>query len=250
MAANDDTMALMVFKRLMYEAWDDLGEEPPPPSENGPPPPPPPPPPVPYPEKPGWIINLLAALVWDILSWHIDVGGAIETAIDWVLDRVNAVLGVANEALTKALQVASQLLELAASIPGMIADLLSSVWFSLGELWNTFTTWVSGLPDLVNALIDVALQWVRDAVDWLSSGIAQLFSWVSDFLTEILPTLAPVELVERLIRQAFGAWDDLLAFWSTWGRSLLEFFADPEGWVERRAEWLLDKISKILARLI
>lgn len=213
--------------------------------------------------KPSWLRSALSRLNWDIFTWKVYVGDAIESGIDWAIDWLNWAIYQGEQAWSKAVaawdkavEIGQNLLSTIYSEVGKLANRISTWWSDLGEWWTT-------RQPIIQGWIDVARGWLNDRLNWVQGGLDQLrqkwdnfwtSTWpqllrdfnalvvqVGNFFTQTLPRLAEKLDITKAFNDFRLEWKDLFNFWSGFKDSIVAFFEDPE-------KWLLDKIEKMLAR--
>lgn len=143
--------------------------------------------------KPSWLRRWLDRLNWDIFVWHVYVGDAIEGAIDWVLDKVNAVLDLTYRAYDRALDAWYKAVELARDLRSLVnrevQDILDnlSTWSDrLNEWWATKRYWVLGV-------IDAGIDKLKSYTNSILSIVNKLEAAWDNFRRDTLPGLFTVE---------------------------------------------------------
>ena len=214
--------------------------------------------------KPSWLKSFLNKLNWDIFTWKVYVGDAIESAIDWVIDGLNWVTERVTEALNR----------------------IATWWTDLGDWWltrvdiikgliktvlETLTTWGTVLRDwwdtrvnLIKGWIGVAADFLKSLIDNVSKGLNKLTvlwdnfwtsTWpqftknfndiwvkVGNFFTVTLPTLASNLNVVKAFNDFRLEWSTLLNFWGEYWKGVIEFFINPLDWLlDRFTDWFLGR---------
>jgi len=212
--------------------------------------------------KPSWLRNWLNRLNWDVLTWRIYVGDAIEAAIDWALIWINQAVtwgelayNFARIAWYKAVEVYDDLLSL---ITSEVEDLWARVntWLDdLGEWWlgkkDEILGWIdavlSGLDDLRVAWDNF---WTATWPDW-TGRLAFLQTAWDNFWAVILPRLIDVDSIAEWWTGKAGEVGEMIGtaiketepFWQGWSdfrESVSDFFADPMEWLLARFyDWFL-----------
>lgn len=150
--------------------------------------------------KPSWLRNLLDKLNWDIFTWKVYVGDAIERGIDWALawidwgiEQAAAAYSYADSAFREAVDTFRILSARLNTEVSRIYDKISTWWGDLGEWWSTKVTWIR---DLVAAAEDFWAARIRDVTRTLQGLDA---AW-DNFRRYTLPSL----LDTSWIRAFFG----------------------------------------------
>jgi hypothetical protein len=142
-----------------------------------------------------------------------------------------------------------------------------AAWDWISDSWRNVTSivasWWSGTSSMVLAWIDQVRDYARVLVDQVRASLGDLrsswdnfwtISWptmLSDlgglrsswesFLSSTLPNLATwtgsQALIETTIRTFFPFYDELVQFWS----GIREFFSDPEAYLVRKLETMLER---------
>ncbi|GAI79073.1 unnamed protein product, partial [marine sediment metagenome] len=124
--------------------------------------------------KPSWLRTWLDRLNWDIFTWKVYVGDAVERALDWALDWINwaiargeAAWSRAGVAIDKAIELAK---DLGKTIDREIDKILARIttWGdNLGNWWETKKEWIRDR-------IDLAREKLEDLIDDVERGFASL----------------------------------------------------------------------------
>lgn len=192
--------------------------------------------------KPSWLESWLNNLNWDILGWHVYVGDAIESAIDFVLTWINNIA------------------EWAASVVAWLDELRQEIvdgfnifveW--LNELWDNFTniveTWWDSLAEWWSARvqdikdwIDIAVQWVNDRIDDVKAVLDGIVVWWENFTTVILPELASKFDITAAFDEFMLQWQDLFNTFEEFKQGIWAFFTDPLEWLWTQfIDWFLGR---------
>lgn len=215
--------------------------------------------------KPSWLRNLLDRLNWDVFTWKIYVGDAIESGIDWALGWINYAIDWAvtaynwgKAAWDKAVEVGNELVRTINTEISRVRNKIDTWWGDLGE-------WFEGKKPTIEGWIAVALTPLR----LLLSGVETVANAVSiawdDFKTDTLPKL----LDPSWITSFFGAGIASISDWwaarhqeitdridtevtpvrdevnrhTSWLDLVKDLFTDPE-------KWLLDMIERMITRFL
>lgn len=213
--------------------------------------------------KPSWLSSLLDRLNWDILTWKVYVGDAVESCIDWALGWINWAIYKGEQAWNKAVAAWDKAVELYWNIrhwaEGELQKLLDkwdTFWSEVEEWWEPKKQWILEKIDTVLA----PLKWLIDQAKieinklqvkwdnfWTSSwpqllrDFNALLVKVGNFFTVTLPGLAEKLDITKAFNDFRLEWKDLFNFWSGFKDTIVAFFEDPE-------EWLLKRIENMLAR--
>lgn len=213
--------------------------------------------------KPSWLRVLLNKLNWDIFTWKVYIGDAIERGIDWALGWVNWGVDLAQAAYNKALEARDKALE-------VYRELLTIVNKSINEVFDKVSTWWSELGEWWSAKRQDIKDWIDDAkritlsqIDAVRITLRQIDTAWDNFRTVTLPKL----LDTGWITSFFGARVSSITDWwrpekqkitdeietevqpvrdevnkhTSWLDLIKELFTDPE-------KWLMNMIERMLAR--
>lgn len=191
--------------------------------------------------KPTWLKTWLDRLHWDIFTWHIEVGAAIEDAIDWVIDWLN------------------WLVETVYSLGDQIRDYWDSLYDFVVELSEKVNREINRLLNEIDAWWDDLAEWWQvkraEVSSWIGIATRPLYDWVNElqisinefnirwdnFWTTTYPQLIDTTKLDLSLR---GLRQELEPFWEGWQDlkgKVAEFFADPE-------EWLYKAVDRIIER--
>ena len=191
--------------------------------------------------KPTWLSRVLGLLNWDIFTWKVYIGDAVEHAIDWALQWVNWGIDQANIAYNKAVDAWNKALEvyrdlralvysevqkainLAATAKDWLNDRIDDAWQVINKVdtaWDNFRT--QTLPKLLDT------QWV---IGFFGKKISSITDWWSPKKQEITDQIDTEVTPIRDELNKHSSWLDLIK----------DLFTDPE-------KWLLDRIESMLAR--
>lgn len=213
--------------------------------------------------KPSWLRQALDRLNWDIFTWKIYVGDAIERAIDWALGWLNWGVELAQGAYNQAINAWDKAVE-------VFWDLRSLLFTEVTKVTNKISTWWSDLGDWwaaksrdVRDWIDAAKTTLGERIDDARDLINRVDTAWGNFRRDTLPNL----LDTHWIRSFFGARVSSISDWwapkkqeideqietevapvrdevnrhSSWLDLVKELFTDPE-------KFLLDLLERMLAR--
>lgn len=190
--------------------------------------------------KPGWLESWLSHLNWDILNWHIYVGDAIESAIDWVLDWI-------DDLATWAAQIAAwwedfrqEVIDAFNAVVDFINEGIGNLGNIVSTWWDNLSEWWEGIKTTVLDWIDTAVEWVSDRIDDLAHLVDKIGIWWENFTTVVLPTLASKFDITAAFDQFMLTWRDLFEGWEAFKDSIFDFFNDPLDWLwDRFTDWWL-----------
>lgn len=208
--------------------------------------------------KPSWLRTWLDRLNWDIFTWRIYVGDAVEGALDWALEWINNAVTWANNAWVRAGVAWDKALEVGKEAWANLCKETTRIWNYLETWWYNLGGWWETRKPIIQGWIDTALGILGDRIDDVKRDLASLsVTWdsfwrstwpqllkdlgalgvkVGNFFTVTLPTLASKLDVGKAFDNFRLEWRDLFNFWGSLGREVMEFFTDP-------LEWLLGKFT-------
>lgn len=215
--------------------------------------------------KPSWLRSWLNRLNWDIFTWRVYVGDAVEDAIDWALDWINWAIARADAAWSRAGVAIDKAIELfkdlGKTIDREIDKVLARIttwWYELGQWWET-------RKPIIQGWIDAALGFLSDRIDDVKKSLQRLDVAWDSFRRDTLPGLLDFTWFKSWWGRTwtnFAEWEGW--FWNkttdrietevkpvrdevnkhtTWLDMVKELFTDPE-------KWLLEIIERMLARFI
>ncbi len=215
--------------------------------------------------KPSWLRNWLNKLNWDIFVWKVYVGDAIEGAIDWVIDKVNLVLGRAEAAYNKALEAWDYARELANSLGETINREVQDILARSSTWWDQLAEWWQAKRSLIQDLIDAGMDKLRPAIDQVRSLLAKIDAAWDSFRRDTLPSLLSMDYwtafwggrvatisdwwaarrqqIDDAREAALKPVRDEVNKHSTKLDLIKDLFTDPE-------KWLLDRIESMIARFL
>lgn len=210
--------------------------------------------------KPSWLRSWLNKLNWDIFSWKVYVGDAIEDGIDWAIDWINWGIGQAVIAYGKALEAWDKAVEIGKELGKTINREIDKVLARIATWWGDLDNWWSAKREWVKDRIAQARDTLEDRIDDVRGQLSSLLvawdnfwenTWpqllkdfgalgvkVGNFFTLTLPTLASKLDVGKAFDDFRLEWKDFFNFWGSLGREVMEFFTDPLQWVyDKLDEW-------------
>jgi len=111
-------------------------------------------------EKPTWLKQSIDGLNWDILTYKVYVGDAIEKAIDWVIDTMGYIAESAGNGLNE------------------LDSRITYLQQAFGEILHTHTTAIYNLTNRLDTL-------EQGAGTWLEAGRDTIEGWISSRLDPI-----------------------------------------------------------------
>ena len=190
--------------------------------------------------KPSWLVVFLASLQLDILTWHIDIGGPIEGAIDWVLGPINELATWANQVWAWWEEFRQEVLDFVNLVGSRFGELWNYVWTLADTALSQIATWWEATSETVRAWIEAAVALVRDQVLALWDRVEGVWAWLSEFWTTVLPGLARLVDVQDLINAALLPFRGVLDWVEAFGRQVAEFLESPWDWLWARfGDWFL-----------
>jgi hypothetical protein len=213
--------------------------------------------------KPSWLRQLLGRLNWDIFTWKVYVGDAIEQGIDWALGWINWGIDQAGRAFNKAVAAFDYAVDLGRNTLAVIYREVDRIQSSISTWWSDLSEWWGAKLQDIKDRIQAARDWLQDRIDEAQQTVNKMLTAWDGFRTGILPGL----LNTTWIRDFFGRGVSTIADWwaprhreiseeidaevtpvrdevnkhTTWLDLVKELFTDPE-------KWLLDMIERTLAR--
>ena len=222
-------------------------------------------------KKPSWLSQWLNLFNWDIFTWKVYAGDAIEHAIDWALQWVNWGIDQATLAYNKAVAAWYKAVELA-------GDLRSTIYRETGYLWNKVNQWAADLAEWwegtstkVRGWIDVAKSWAKERIDDAWKIINRVDVAWDNFRRDTLPKLLDTQWVISFFGKGVHSISDWWAArrgeidtrldaeitpvrdevnkHSSWLDLIKWLITNPLEWKDAAAETVLKTIENILARL-
>ena len=213
--------------------------------------------------KPSWLRSLLDRLNWDILTWKVYVGDAIESGIDWAIGWINWGIYQAEQAWAKAVAAWDKAVEVGRNAWNDLQLEASKLWSQIDTWWSKLGDWWAAKKQDILGWIDVAKGYALGLFTNLNAVFNQLRNtwdsfwqntWpqllkdfnallvkVGNFFTQTLPRLAEKLDITKAFNDFRLEWKDLFNFWTGFKDTIVAFFEDPE-------EWLLKRIENMLAR--
>lgn len=189
--------------------------------------------------KPSWLRRALDLLNWDIFTWKVYIGDAVENGIDWALEWINWGIDKAAEALNWARDAWDK-------ATGLWNDLVTRINQALEPVRNWIDTWKSRLAEWWSGVSTQVLAWIEAAKDWANDRIEDArrlidridIAW-ENFRRDTLPRL----LDPAWVRSFFGAGIASIADWwatkAPWVRDTVETTVAPvRDEVNKHTTWL------------
>ncbi len=139
--------------------------------------------------KPSWLRSWLDNLNWDILVWHVYVGDAIESGIDWAIDHINDALDWGIDAWNKAVDAWNKAVEVYNLLLSRINSEVHKLLDKIDAWWDGLDDWWAGKYTTVKDWVAAKLQPIKDALVSLQRWLTQLDTWWDNFKMETLPNL-------------------------------------------------------------
>lgn len=179
-------------------------------------------------------------IIWGwTASWWRTIGGFFdELAFAFILFR-DWCLNVADEIATflDAFEIwdyLSRPIQYAIDAWNWVFEAWTNVWQIVNAWWSTITSTVQGW-------IDAAIDVVNSIINQIQFMVDVAASWIGEFVTITLPTLADIFTVENLIDSTIKTWfpfyDELVSIWN----EILEFFADPPQYVYNKLDEFFER---------
>ena len=208
--------------------------------------------------KPSWLRDALNLLNWDIFTWHVYVGDAIENGIDWVIEGINWVIYQGEQAWNRAVAAWDKAVEVGINAWNNLQFEASKLWAKIDTWLSDLETWWGGKTTLIQGWINAAQSFLLGLYNNLGLQLNALSVALSNFWTTTWPqllsnfnawvvkvgnffTVTLPGLAEKLdITKAFNdfrlEWKDLFNFWGSTGKTVTTFFLNPLDWVKDRIE--------------
>lgn len=199
--------------------------------------------------KPGWLTRALDLLNWDIFTWKVYIGDAVERGIDWTLEWVNWGIDQATLAYNKAVDA----------------------WDKALEVYRDLRSWVNTELQRAGNLIDAAKSFLLERIRDIRSAINSVDVWLDNFRRDTLPKL----LDTQWVRDFFGKGISTINDWWAARRGEIDnrldaeitpvrdevnrrasifgivknLVTDPLDWADHFVNWASGWIEAIIARL-
>lgn len=212
--------------------------------------------------KPSWLRTILDYLNWDILGYQVYVGDAVESAIDWAIDRLNTALEWADAAWDYAANAWWKAVQVGVDAWNDLQAVAWELRTSISDIWAELVTWWDDRVDDFWDLVDGATGWLEDRLDdaeWVLDELRdnwdtfwrdiwpgwmqyleELAGRVGDFFSLTLPDLITSADIIQAFNDFRREWADLFTFWSEFRTELGQFISDPVEWLFNKAvDWFL-----------
>lgn len=208
--------------------------------------------------KPSWLRTWLSRLNWDVFTWKVYIGDAIEEAIDWLLGWVNWGIDQANRAYNQAWDAYYKAVAIAGDLTGLIYREINDVLSLVNTWWSDLGDWWSARAQDVKYWIDVAGDFLQYQINSLGRSLDGLRIAWEGFLRGTLPGLLSMD---RWTAFWGGAWQSIGDWWGArldQVKDLLSTATDPitdqvnklTAVVDMIKEFIDDPLSYILGKLI
>lgn len=192
--------------------------------------------------KPYWLQSWLGNLNWDILGWHIDVGNAVEIAIDWVLDPVNNIITFARTLYDDIINVWTSLVNTASWLDSEIKIGLGNLSSSIGSWWSNLDTWWDSKWTDILAFGQTIKGYTDSLFATVKADANNLFSMWDDFYHDVYPYLAKFTDLADLKTSILSDISDVINFVGNYKKIISDFFTDPIQWIADRLEQIIERI--------
>ena len=150
--------------------------------------------------KPTWLRNWLSKLNWDIFTWKLYIGDAIENGIDWVITWINLQVEMVDRAQSAADLAYDKALEVDTSLRKDIALDLSEVYQELDKLESELSEQWKGVFEAFEKAVNKFISDLDARTDYLEYIVAELSKWWDNFRFNILPLLPTKQEVEDVLK--------------------------------------------------
>lgn len=221
--------------------------------------------------KPSWLKSWLSRLNWDIFTWKLYVGDAIEDSIDWALEWINWGIDQATKANSQAWYAYWYAYDVYKDLRNIIADEVDDLWDRGFNWWSELGDWWSDKRQDVLDWIDDAKDYALDRIDDVNRVLMLLEDAWESFRRDTLPGLLDTSWLQDFFgRQVdnIGEWwaakrqeiDDIIEATTKPVRDELnkhldtltsakQLFADPLAWPDHFARWVFHWLESIIARI-
>lgn len=191
--------------------------------------------------KPSWLRSWLSKLNWTILTWQVFIGDAIESSIDWAIDKINDTLEWATSGYNWAIAAWNRITEVYSNILATIARELQPLFNIVSAWWSRLDEWWSATSQTVLGWIDLVKASAYDLFHQATNTINSIIAWLDNFKSLILPFLANKRDVADAIEADVKPVRDEVNKHTTWLDLIKDFFTDPQ-------QFLYDMLFKIIER--
>lgn len=213
--------------------------------------------------KPSWLRSWLSRLNWDIFTWKVYIGDAIEGAIDWAVGWINWGIDQAAKAYNWAQQALARANEVWRELTSIIYREVDRVAGQVSTWWSDLGDWWSAKAQDVKWWIDTARSFLQSQITSLGRSLDGLRIAWDNYWRYVVPTLLSID---KWTAFWGGAWQNVTDWWGArldQVRDLIETNVKPvrdevnkhTSWFELIKEliddpqkWLLNQIEKMLAR--
>jgi len=110
-----------------------------------------------------------------------------------------------------------------ATVSGMIYDLGDSVYQMVHPVVDWYNSWAPNIPT------------VEDIIEWFTNWTGNVTGIITTWWQGTLPD------IENLIRSWLREYEPFWEGWQDWKESVTEFFSDPEDWLYRAADRIIER---------
>ncbi|GAI69089.1 unnamed protein product [marine sediment metagenome] len=178
--------------------------------------------------KPPWLRSWLSKLNWTIFTWQVFIGDAIESGINWAIDKINVTLEWAIVGYNWGVAAFNKAIEIGQNILPAIARELQPLWNKVLTWWSELDEWWSTKRRLVLGWIDLAKAYARDLFLQATSSINSITGWLDNFKSLILPTLTNKRDVADAIEADVKPVRDEVNKHTNWLDMIIDLFTNPE----------------------
>ncbi len=178
-------------------------------------------------DKPSWLRSFLDSLQVQIFSWHIDIGGPIETAFDWLFAPLNFLIDWLNWVINWVDQAFDWVMERVRAFFDPWITVIRNIFDTISTFWDSLGDWFSGLVSDIHDWVDARIQNFKDGFSIFTDRLTDLWNQVSNFFTSTLPDLVRRSDLDDRIGAAFLPWRDLFNFWGSFGHELTTLVNNP-----------------------
>lgn len=189
--------------------------------------------------KPSWLRSWLSRLNWDIFTWHVYLGDAIESGIDWVIDGLNNLLTLAQDAWNRATVLWSDFWAEARRLWSKLDPVWE--WFRglPGNIWIEVNSWWNNPDNPIRNFISATVANVGVAINNVSIFLGNLQVTWDNFRTAILPTLLNWSWWKGWWGHTFSSFTEWEGWWWNKTQDRIDAEVDPvRKEVNKQASWL------------
>lgn len=143
-----------------------------------------------------------------------------ENAWGWIVNAWQNVTGIINTWWSSASQVVMVWVNDAKQYAASLVSGLSSIVLNLQTAWESFRGKIPSLDEVI-------LWWGN----WSGNVLVFINDWWAGRLLDI----------QGLISSSLKPWEDLFNFWGEFGKSIKLFFTDPEDWLYKAADRIIER---------